>query len=133
MYSRKDTSPNYIEFSKNQTRIGKLASYQKSYKGKNHFEPFFQLLKINDLWQFEKSQQVYLSEKEGDAISIIRNTVDHDAEQIGLVSKYEAKSGKESTLHCKRKWTNETSCQCQLYFEQILKTFPNFGRLYVCW
>ena len=48
--------------------------------------------------QFEKSQQVYLSEKEGKAISAIRNTVDHDAVNIGLVSNYEAKSGKESTM-----------------------------------
>ena len=48
-------------------------------------EPCFQLLKINDLGQFEKSQQVYLSEKEGEAISAIRNTVIHDAENLGLI------------------------------------------------
>ena len=47
--------------------------------------------------QFEKSQQVYFSEKEGEAISAIRNTVIHDAENLGLVPIYEAKSGKEST------------------------------------
>ena len=46
--------------------------------------------------QFEKSQQVYLSEKEGEAASAIRNTVIHDAEN--LVPIYEAKSGKESTM-----------------------------------
>ena len=45
-------------------------------------EPCFQLLKINDLGQFEKSQQVYLSEKEGEAISAIRNTIIHDAKKI---------------------------------------------------
>ena len=58
-------------------------------------EPCFQLLKTNDLAQFEKSQQVYLSGKEGEAI---RNTVIHDAENLGLVPIYEAKSGKESTM-----------------------------------
>ena len=61
-------------------------------------EPCFQLLKINDLGQFEKSQQVYLSGKEGKAISAIRNSVIHDAENLGLVLIYEAKSGKESTM-----------------------------------
>ena len=48
--------------------------------------------------QFEKSQQVYFSEKEGEALSRIRNTVIHDAENLGLVPMYEAKSGKESTM-----------------------------------
>ena len=61
-------------------------------------EPCFQLLKINDLGQFEKSQQVNLSEKEGEAISAIRNSVIHDAENLGLVPIYEAKFGKESTM-----------------------------------
>ena len=98
MYSRKDTSPNYIEFSKNQTRIGRFVWFQKSYKVKFYFEPCFQLLKINDLGQFEKSQQVYLREKEGEALSTIRNTVIHDAENLGLEPTYEAKPGKESTM-----------------------------------
>ena len=53
---------------------------------------------IIDLGQFEKSQQVYFSEKEGEAISAIRNTVIHDAENLGLVPINEAKSAKESTL-----------------------------------
>ena len=98
MYSRKVDSPNYIEFSKNQKRIGRFVWFQKSYKWKIYLEPCFQLLKINDLGQFEKSQQVYFSDKEGDAISAIRNTVIHDAENLGLVPIYEAKSGKESTM-----------------------------------
>ena len=59
-------------------------------------EPCFELLKIIDLGQFEKSQQVYLSEKK--AISVIRNTVIHVAENLGLVPIIEAKSGKESTM-----------------------------------
>ena len=61
-------------------------------------EPCFQLLKINDLGHFQKSQQVYPSEKEGEAISAIRNTAIHDAETLRLVPFYEAKSGEESTM-----------------------------------
>ena len=98
MNSRKVDSPNYIEFSKNQKKIGRFVWFQKSYKVKICLEPCFQLLKINDLGQFDKSQQVYFSEKEGEAISAIRNTVIHDAENLGLVPIYEAKSGRESTM-----------------------------------
>ena len=98
MYSRKDTSPNYTDFSKNQTRIERFVWFQKSYKGKFYFETRFQLLKVNNLGQFEKSQQVYLSEREGEALSGIRKTIIHDAENLGLVPIYEAKSGKESTM-----------------------------------
>ena len=98
MYSRKDTIPNYIEFSKNQTRIGRFAWSQKSYKGKIYFEPCFQLFKKNELGQLEKRQQVYLGEKEGEAISAIRNTVIHDAENLGLVPILELTSDKESTM-----------------------------------
>ena len=61
-------------------------------------KPCFQLLKINDLVKFEMSQQIYLSEKEGEAISAIPNTVIQDAEKLGLVPIYEAKSGRESTM-----------------------------------
>ena len=70
----------------------------KILRGENTLEPCFQLLKINELGQFEKSQQVCLSEKKGEAISAIRITVIHDVENLGLVPIYEAKSGKESTL-----------------------------------
>ena len=98
MYSRKVDSSNYIEFSKNQKRIGRFVWFQKSCKGKICLKPCFQLLKINELGQFEKSQQVYLSEKEGKAISAIRNTIIHDAENFGLVPIYEAKSDRESTM-----------------------------------
>ena len=65
---------------------------------KIYFEPCFQLLKINDLRQFEKSRQVHISEEEGEAISAIRNTVIHDAEKLGLIPTNEAKSDKESTM-----------------------------------
>ena len=48
--------------------------------------------------QLEKRQQVYLGEKEGEAISAIRNTVIHDAENLGLVPILELTSDKESTM-----------------------------------
>ena len=85
MYSRKDTSPNYIQFSKNQTRIERFSWSQKTYKGKIYFELCFQFFKNNELEQLEKRQQVYLDEKEGEAILAIRNSIIHDAENLGLV------------------------------------------------
>ena len=48
--------------------------------------------------QHEKREQVYLGEKEGEAISAIRNTVIHVAENIGLVPILELVSDKESTM-----------------------------------
>ena len=48
--------------------------------------------------QFENSQPVFFSEKEGEEISAILNTVNHDAENLGFAPMYEAKSGKESTM-----------------------------------
>ena len=83
---------------KNQTRVGRFVWFQKSYKGKTYFEPCFQILKVKDVGQFEKFQQVFLGEKEGEAISAIRNTVIHDAENFSLLPIYEAKSVKESTM-----------------------------------
>ena len=85
MYSRKDILPNYIEFAKNQKRIGRFSWSQKPYNGKIYFEPCFQLLKKNESGQIEKTQQVYLGEKEGERILPIRNNVIHDAENLGLV------------------------------------------------
>ena len=120
MYSRKDTSPNYIEFSKNQTRIGRFAWSQKSYKGKIYFEPCFQLFKKNELGQLEKRQQVYLGEKEGEAISAIRNTVIHDAENLGLVPILELTSDKESTM-------NQELANCNKVYD-----IATFNRRQVC-
>ena len=48
--------------------------------------------------QFEKSQQVSLSEKEGEALSEFRITIIHEAENLGLTPIYDAKFGKKSTL-----------------------------------
>ena len=42
MYSRKETIPNHIEFSKNQTSTERFARYQKFCKGKVYFEPCMQ-------------------------------------------------------------------------------------------
>ena len=48
--------------------------------------------------QLEKRQQVYLGEKEGETISVIRNTVIHDAENLGLVPILKLTSDMESTM-----------------------------------
>ena len=98
MYSRKDILPNYIEFAKNQKRIGRFSWSQKPYNGKIYFDPCFQLLKKHESGQIEKTQQVYLGEKEGERISAIRNTVIHDAENFGLVPVLEPYSDKDSTM-----------------------------------
>ena len=66
----------------------------KTLEGDIIFGTVLSTIEINVLGQFEKSQQVYLSEKEREAISSIRNTVIHDAENLGLVPLDEAKSGK---------------------------------------
>ena len=55
-------------------------------------------LKKNESAQIEKPQQVYLGEKEGERISAIRNTVIHDAENLGLVPVLEPCSDKDSTI-----------------------------------
>ena len=71
---------------------------QKPYNGKIYFEPCFQLLKKKESAQIEKTQQVYLGEKEGERLSAIRNTVIHDAENLGLVLVLEPYSDKDSTM-----------------------------------
>ena len=91
MYSRKDNLPNYIEFAKNHKRTGRFFWSQKPYNGKVYFEPCFQLLKKNEPGQIEKTQQVYLDEKQEERISAIRNTV-------GLVPVLESHSDKDSTM-----------------------------------
>ena len=98
MYSRKDILPNYIEFDENQKRIGRFSWSQKPYNERIYFEPCFQLLKKNESGQIEKTQQVYLGEKEGERISAIRNTVIHDAENLGLVPVLEPNSDKDSNM-----------------------------------
>ena len=49
----------------------------------------------------QKTQQVYLSENEGERIAAIRNTVIHDAESFGLVPVLEPYSDKDSTMEQK--------------------------------
>ena len=48
--------------------------------------------------QCEKTQQDYLGEKEGEAISAIRNVVIHNAENFGLIPILEITSDKELTM-----------------------------------
>ena len=48
--------------------------------------------------EFEKCQQVYLCEKDGEALSAIRNTFIRDSGNFGLVTIFELTSGKESTM-----------------------------------
>ena len=71
---------------------------KKILQGEKYFKPCFQLLKTNDLGQIEKSQRFFFSETEREAISKIRNTVNHNDENLGLVPIYEAKSGKDSAM-----------------------------------
>ena len=90
--------PTKLHFQKIKKELGDWFGSKDPTRGKLYLEPCFQQLKINELGQFEKSQHVYLSEKERKALSAIRNTVIHDAENLGLVPIYETKSVKESTV-----------------------------------
>ena len=67
----------------------------KNLQGETLFEPCFQLFKINSLGQFE-SQQVYLSEEEVEALSKIRNTVIHDAENLEFARLFDIKTVEKS-------------------------------------
>ena len=77
--------------------LGDLVGPKNPTKGKFILNPAFNYSR-NELRQLEKRQQVYLGEKEGEAISAIRNTVIHDAENLGLVPILELTSDKESTM-----------------------------------
>ena len=48
--------------------------------------------------QFEKSQHVYLGEKEQERISEMRNNIIHGGENFGLEPKYAVKSRQEYTM-----------------------------------
>ena len=63
--------PTIVNFPKIKKGIGRFFWFQKSIERKFHSKPCFQLEKIIDLRQFEKSQQVSFSEKEGEALSAI--------------------------------------------------------------
>ena len=99
MYSKKDNNPNYLEFSKKSNKNWEIYLVQKCYKRKIYFELCFQLFKKNELGQLEKRQQVKIGAKEGKAILAIRNTVIHDAENLGFVPILELTSDKESTMN----------------------------------
>ena len=100
MYSRKDISPNYtiyIEFSKNQTRIGRFAWSQNPTRGKFVLNPFSS---IQEKWvgTNRKKTAIIFDEKEREAILAIRNTVIHNVENLGLIPILELTSDKESTM-----------------------------------
>ena len=84
--------PILLNFQKIKKELGD-SLVPKILQGENILGTVLSTIKKNDLGQFEKSQQVYLSEKEGEAISAIRSTVIQDAENLGFVPIYEAKSG----------------------------------------
>ena len=65
MYSRKDILPNYIEFAKNQKRIGRFFWSQQPYNGNFYFEPCIQLLNENELGQIKKkpSKSILMKKK----------------------------------------------------------------------
>ena len=85
--------PIVLNSQKIKQELGDLFGYKNPTRAKKYFKLCFQLLKINELGQSEKYQQEYLSEKVGKAISVIRNTVINDAENLELVPIYDAKSG----------------------------------------
>ena len=78
--------------------LGDLLGPKYPTRGKFILNPAFNNSRKNELGQLEKRQQVYLGEKEGEATSAIRNTVIHDAENLGLVPILELTSYKESTM-----------------------------------
>ena len=76
MYTRKDTGPNYIGFSKKiKQQLGDLLGPKNPTRGKFISNPVFIYSRKMELGQVEKKQQVYLYEKEEEAISTIRNSV----------------------------------------------------------
>ena len=87
--------PNIFSSQNFKQLLGDLFGSKNTKRGKIDLNPAFNKKKINDLGPFEKSQQSYLSETGGEAISAIPNTVIHDAENFGLLPIYEAKTGKE--------------------------------------
>ena len=91
-----------------------------SHKGKIYFEPCFQLFKKNELGQLEKKQQVYLGEKEEEAISAIRNTAIHVAGNLGLVHILELIPDKESTM-------DQELANCNKVYD-----IANYNRRQVC-
>ena len=136
MYSRKDTSPNYIEFSKKSNKNLEICLVPKILQGEICSEPCFQLFMKNELGQLESRQHVYLGEKEREAVSAIRNTVIHDAENVGHVPILELTSDKESTMdqelaNCKKvygiaTYTRRQVCVVSLSRSTMLSNLPTF-------
>ena len=64
--------PKYFEFKQNRIQVGRFSGSQKSYNRKICFALYYHI---------EKTQQIYLGEKEVDGISAIRKTI---PETLGL-------------------------------------------------
>ena len=67
------------------------------YHESSTFPNFYILTKMNRD-KTKKTQQVYLGEKERERTSAVRNTVFHDAENLGSVSVLERYSDNDSTM-----------------------------------
>ena len=157
MYWRKNILGNNTEFANSQKLIGRFFWFQKPYNGKVYFQPCFYLLKKKESGQIEKTQQVYLGEKEGEKISAIRNTVIRDAENLGLVPVLEPYSDKDSTMgrnlriimqcmtwrHTRRKgcvsqsriteWTNHPSFRFDSSLQRITKSWSKLPTSTILW
>ena len=89
--------PNYIELAKNHEELGEFLGPKNPLTKKNLLWTLLPIAEENESVQIEKTHQVYLGEK-GERISAIRNTVIHDAENLGLVPLLEPNSDKDSTM-----------------------------------
>ena len=76
--------------------------------------------------QLEKRQQVYLGEKEGEAVSTIRNTVIDDAENLGLVPILDLTSDKESTMDQELANSNKVYDIATYYRFQVCVTIKKY-------
>ena len=76
--------------------MGDLFGSKNPTNGSFILNPAFNYKKLT-IWNNLKSRNKSI-EKEGEALSAIRKTIFHDAENLGLVPIYEAKSGEESTM-----------------------------------
>ena len=78
--------------------LGNFLGPKNPTRGKFILKPAFNYSRKKRVGTTQKNKQVYLGEKEGEAISANRNTVIHDAEKLGLVPILELTSDNESTM-----------------------------------
>ena len=97
-YSVKNIFPTKLSLLKIKNELGDFLCPKNPTTKKKYFEQCFRLLKIKQLGEIEKDQQVYLGEKEEEMISAVGNTVNHNAENLAFVSPLKPYSDKESTM-----------------------------------